>query len=197
MSTIGVFIALGGTSYAVTQLPKNSVGEKQLRASAVTSDKIKNGTIARDDLSANAALSGPRGPRGDTGPAGPTGPAGASAAPEAWKPLPFPAGWANSSSTYGNALQTVEYRKDQLGTVELRGAATYVTGSIYNAVSFAALPDGYRPQRTRVFVVATQGSTTVRPSQLSINPDGTFHIYGGPEGEPDFVSFDGVRFDVN
>ncbi len=45
MATVAVFIALGGASYAATQLPKNSVGTKQLRKNAVTTAKIKNGAI--------------------------------------------------------------------------------------------------------------------------------------------------------
>ncbi|HEX5525914.1 MAG TPA: hypothetical protein VFX44_01810 [Solirubrobacterales bacterium] len=45
MATIAVFIALGGSAYAVTQLPKNSVGSKQLKKNAVTAAKIKDGTI--------------------------------------------------------------------------------------------------------------------------------------------------------
>jgi hypothetical protein len=62
-STIALFLALGGTSYAVASLPKNSVGTKQLKAKAVTTDKLADGV----------AISGPRGPRGPQGPAGPGG----------------------------------------------------------------------------------------------------------------------------
>jgi hypothetical protein len=45
MATIAVFVALGGASYAATQLPKNSVGTKQLKKNAVTTAKIKNGAV--------------------------------------------------------------------------------------------------------------------------------------------------------
>lgn len=72
MSTIAVFIALGGTSYAVSRLPRNSVGNAQLRSGAVTSSKVRDGSIATRDLASNAR--GARGPRGATGPAGPPGP---------------------------------------------------------------------------------------------------------------------------
>ena len=41
MSTIAVFIALGGTSYAAMKLPRNSVGYAQFRADAVTSSKVR------------------------------------------------------------------------------------------------------------------------------------------------------------
>src|SRR5205807_3100570 len=40
MSTLAVFIALGGASYAVTQLPANSVGTAQIKRHAVTLPKL-------------------------------------------------------------------------------------------------------------------------------------------------------------
>lgn len=45
ISLIALFVALGGTTYAATSLPKNSVGTKQLRANAVTASKIKKGAV--------------------------------------------------------------------------------------------------------------------------------------------------------
>ena len=38
-------MALGGTTYAATSLPKNSVGAKQLQKNAVTGPKIKKGAV--------------------------------------------------------------------------------------------------------------------------------------------------------
>lgn len=84
-STVALFIALGGTSYAVTQLPRNSVGNRQLKANAVSSDKIRNGTVKRVDLS-SSARSGARGPRGSQGPSGPQGQAGPSETVQAKRP---------------------------------------------------------------------------------------------------------------
>lgn len=87
MSTIAVFIALGGTSYALT-LPRNSVGPSQirskavgpseLRASAVRSKHINDRSVALQDLSraARRALQGARGTTGPSGPIGPPGPTG-------------------------------------------------------------------------------------------------------------------------
>ena len=77
-----LFVALSGTSVAtVTQsaLPANSVGEAQIRDSAVTSAKVADETLQVIDLSprARAALSGPAGPAGPAGAAGPPGPEGA------------------------------------------------------------------------------------------------------------------------
>jgi hypothetical protein len=44
MSTIALFLALGGGAYAVT-VPKNSVGPKQLKRSAVTAAKLRPGSV--------------------------------------------------------------------------------------------------------------------------------------------------------
>src|SRR5262249_8805809 len=50
MATIAVFIALGGASYAATQLPKNSVGTKQIKNNAVTGQKVAAGTLTGQDI---------------------------------------------------------------------------------------------------------------------------------------------------
>jgi hypothetical protein len=52
LSTVAVFIALGGGAYAATQLPANSVGTKQLKADAVKTGKVKNKTLLREDAAA-------------------------------------------------------------------------------------------------------------------------------------------------
>jgi hypothetical protein len=49
MSTIAVFVALGGGAYAVT-VPRNSVGTKQLKANAVTGAKVKNRSLVLSDF---------------------------------------------------------------------------------------------------------------------------------------------------
>ncbi|HTA96536.1 MAG TPA: hypothetical protein VK730_02705 [Solirubrobacteraceae bacterium] len=43
---IALFVALGGTSYAATQLPANSVGTRQIRPGAVTPSKLSPGVDA-------------------------------------------------------------------------------------------------------------------------------------------------------
>jgi hypothetical protein len=73
-SSVALFLALGGTGYAVTQLPRNSVGTRQLKSNAVTSTKIRPGAVQRSDIAPSARGGGSRGPRGPEGPAGPTGP---------------------------------------------------------------------------------------------------------------------------
>ncbi len=74
---IALGIAIGGTAYAAT-LPRNSVGARQLRADAVRSSKVKDGSLRVRDFSraTRNALRGPQGPQGAQGPQGPPGPAG-------------------------------------------------------------------------------------------------------------------------
>ena len=54
---IALFVAIGGSSYAVTRLPSNSVGTKQLRKNAVTGAKVKNGSLTAADIKVSS-LSG-------------------------------------------------------------------------------------------------------------------------------------------
>ena len=71
VASVALFIALGGTSYAVTKLPRNSVGTAQLKANAVTGNKVKDKALQLVDLSP-AAKAGLAGAKGDTGPTGAT-----------------------------------------------------------------------------------------------------------------------------
>jgi hypothetical protein len=77
-ATMALVLALGGTSYAVTALPRDSVGTAQIKAHAVTKGK----------LASNVRTTGPAGPRGRDGDVGPTGPIGLAGA----RGLPGPAG---------------------------------------------------------------------------------------------------------
>ncbi len=103
MSTVAVFIAMGGTSYAVASLPKGSVGEPQLRKSAVTGEKVKDGSLTSADLAAGTLQSGPRGPRGADGPTGANGPTGAAG----------PTGPSDAWHTNGISLGNLSREADQ------------------------------------------------------------------------------------
>lgn len=81
LSVVAVFIALGGTSYALTQLPKNSVGPKQIKKNAVNSAKVKDRSLLARDFRKGQLPKGATGPAGASGSAGPTGPTGATGEP--------------------------------------------------------------------------------------------------------------------
>jgi hypothetical protein len=67
VGTLALFIALGGTSYAVIKLPRNSVGSRE----------VKNGSLQTVDLASGTLPPQLRGPRGPGGPGGTPGAAGA------------------------------------------------------------------------------------------------------------------------
>jgi hypothetical protein len=152
-ASLAVFIALGGTSYAVTQLPRNSVGSAQirsgavgsseLRARAVTSRAIRNGSVALSDisLSARTAL---RGAKGDTGPAGPPGPTYRAAVNSGGAVVRGNA--VTASHNGGSGYYTVAFDRDVSGCVA--------------AASLAAVQNGptlEQPPAGRI-TVATDGS---------------------------------------
>src|SRR5689334_13870395 len=72
---VALFIALGGTAYAAS-LPRNSVGTSQLKNNAVTSAKVKDGSLQASDFRAGDLPRGPAGPVGQGGPAGVAGATG-------------------------------------------------------------------------------------------------------------------------
>ena len=79
LATLAMFIALGGASYAALKLPKNSVGTKQLKRNAVTSAKVRNGSLEATDFGPGqlpAGEDGKQGPQGKPGPEGKQGPPG-------------------------------------------------------------------------------------------------------------------------
>ena len=109
-ATLALVFAMTGTGYAAGVLPPNSVGPKQLKNNAVSSVKVKNGSLLAKDFKrgrlpasaqGDAGAPGTQGPKGDTaagtqgtkgdtgtqgvqgprGEAGPPGPAGALSGP--------------------------------------------------------------------------------------------------------------------
>jgi hypothetical protein len=49
-ATLALFIALGGSAYAVVRLPHNSVGPKQLKRGAVNGAKVKDQSLTGKDI---------------------------------------------------------------------------------------------------------------------------------------------------
>ena len=56
MATVAVFVALGGGAYAVSSVPDNSVGTKQLKNSAVTTVKLANGALTATKVKNHSLL---------------------------------------------------------------------------------------------------------------------------------------------
>lgn len=79
ISTLALFVALGGVGYAATKLPKNSVGAKQVKANAITGVKVKDQSLTAADFA--GSIAGAQGAKGETGSTGPQGPEGPSTGP--------------------------------------------------------------------------------------------------------------------
>lgn len=181
MSTIAVFIALGGTSYAVA---RNSVGNLQLRKNAVTSAKVKDRSLRSSDLAPSARV-GSRGPRGLQGPSGPPGAGGSVGVLEAWTGLSLAAGWAN----YGAGYDAAAYRKEN-GRVHLRGLVTRTDGVPPARSAIGTLPAGYRPPQRMIFAV-NGGPQVVR---VDVAPNGQVIWVSGTLAEKDYTSLDTISF---
>jgi hypothetical protein len=64
VSCLALFVALGGSAFAATQLPKDSVGAAQLKADSVTASKVKAGSLLASDFKSGQLPAGERGPQG-------------------------------------------------------------------------------------------------------------------------------------
>lgn len=142
---LALFIALGGTSYAASQLPKNSVGSSQIRKEAVSESKLakslrtKVNKVAKQGVAGPAGAPGPAGPAGPagavgpagaTGPQGPAGRDGADGAAGPPGPTSAGVGGVNTSITIGSLTSDVGLAATVTlpaggGRILVRGSGTY------------------------------------------------------------------------
>lgn len=83
VASLALFIALGGVSWAAVTLPNGSVGNRQLKANAVSSEKIRDGSLLAGDFKRGQLPPGQRGLSGAQGIPGPKGDPGANGQPGA------------------------------------------------------------------------------------------------------------------
>jgi hypothetical protein len=83
IACLALAFSLAGTGYAVSALPKNSVGTPQMKRNAIVSAKVKDGSLRAADFAAGQLPAGAQGPPGPQGPAGAQGPAGPAGPPGA------------------------------------------------------------------------------------------------------------------
>ena len=75
---LALFASLGGTAFAATQLPRNSVGAVQIQRGAVGTSEVANRSLRAVDFVAGDLPQGPAGPKGGMGATGPAGSVGAA-----------------------------------------------------------------------------------------------------------------------
>jgi hypothetical protein len=188
MSSLAVFLVLGGGAYAASKIGTNqiqtaAVTTKKLAANAVKSNKISNGGVAEVDI-ARRAVSTPK-------------IADAAVTAEKLAPLeavhlvgtpgnpPFGPGFSN----LGQGFAPVGFYKDQFGIVHLQGvAAGPATGTVF------ALPDKYRPASVRYQNVGTgtpSSSGSPYVGRMSIDAAGNVTMFDGGGG---FLSLEDIEF---
>jgi len=199
VASLALFVALGGTSYAVTTLPRNSVGSAQVRDHSLkVADLSSEATVglARGRRGPLGAMgvdgpAGPQGPKGDTGSAGATGPTGPASSPEGWKTLDLVGSWV----ILGSQWATAQYRREPAGRVSIRGVVTKGGGVPVEGDVIAILPVGYRPVMDEVFGAMT-GNYAVG-GRVDITTAGqVVWIAGatGASGTNDYTSLSGISF---
>jgi hypothetical protein len=186
VSVIALFVALGGTGLAASQLGKNSVGTKQLKKNAVTTAKVKNEAITAAKVK-NGTLTGTQINASTLG-AVPTAQTAQALAPsEAWHEVGQPGQppllneWTNFDPP---ATSTAAFYRDAGGVVHLKGI---LSGS-NDATAAFFLPPGFRPPQIMEFAT------------IAVKPGASIGVYANGEVRPVclqsgcVVSLDGITF---
>lgn len=165
IALLALFIALGGTSYAVTALPKNSVGTQQLKKNAVTGVKVKNGSLSSADFAAGTLLKGDTGASGATGATGATGPQGATGAAG-------PAGAQYSSVDGDSQTNPIESNAVSVasGTIYLDQAGKYAMFARFDTTLTANMCAGGDP----VLFLSTDGTVLAKSARTFLDSGSTW-----------------------
>lgn len=138
VATLALFLAIStGGAFAASKvidgrtIRAGSVKTKQLGSSAVTSAKVKNGSLTAADFRKGTLKAGPAGPAGGAGAVGPVGPAGAPGAAAALS--------ASSVGTAELKADAVTGAKIADGTLNARDVARFA-GTLQ--LSFGAIGAG-------------------------------------------------------
>jgi hypothetical protein len=209
MSSIAVFLVLGGATALAAGLAKNSVGTKQLKKNAVTAAKIKKNAITTTKIKGDAVTgvqvneaslgTVPSAATADSAktastastantlsPLEPTHLVGASGEPG------FENGSFNFPGEGGLSFNSVGFYKDHEGIVHLQGIAKAGKGPTVTSVF--TLPPGFRPASGKLIISEPLDESTVIIAGSNLVIEGT-DISGkivGVEEKP--VVLDGITF---
>lgn len=166
---VAVFLSLGGSAYAASQLPAGSVGTKQIRNQAVTPAKLSN--AVRTALASAGGRRGPAGPRGEQGTPGTQGPQGMPGAqgPAGDRGLKGDQGATGPSGISGltlvSATSTLDSSTYKQLTVSCPSGLTPISGGVNYAAQTAPAP---------LAVAASQPAVGSRAAFAGETPDGWF-----------------------
>ena len=165
ISTLCLFIVLGGSSYAAIQLSKGSVKTKHIAKNAVTTKKVRDASLLAQDFAPNQLPQGPKGDTGDTGPQGIPGPVDTSA---------LQTKVAKSGDTLTGMVTEIGARGESAGVVGDSWGAVLPAGVAEPTYDFVTSPNTQCPGVGQ----ATAGRLCVYViSQLNRN-DGYEHVFG-------------------
>jgi hypothetical protein len=192
VALIALGVALGGTTYAVTALPRKSVGRRQLQNNAVVSSKVKNHSLLTKDLKVGL----PSGPTGAAGPEGVTGPAGVTGS----QGITGPTGAEGSAFAYAHVSSTgvldPAASKNVTAVQEATGSDYCLTVSSQPSNGVAGVDLGSsgagfatvlaRPlsPSEKTFYIGGAGCQSTTNAVVR-----TFNAAGSPTAEPFFVAF--------
>jgi hypothetical protein len=180
ISLIALFVALGGTTYAATSLPANSVGTPQIKNGAVTGSKLNAHASVKNAINARTAQNATYAKTAQNATALGGYPASYFALAALEPPHVigvtnqpgFENGW---SSALGADDEGLSFYKDSWGIVHIQGNAGNVnpsTTTIFN------LPTGYRPAKNLYFAVYGSGGTA---AYVEITSGGDVTVIGPSE----------------
>ena len=201
VSTLALFLALGGVGYAAVHLPRNSVGTSQLKNGAVTAAKIKEGAVSASKLDSSALGTVPNATHASSADSATSAKTAeiaktASVADRADSLPPvsiqlvgeagstFGPGWTK----YANQSPPPVFYKDQTGIVHLEGEIKRTEGL---SPLMLNLPAADAPEASEVFPVVS-GPNSERLASIEVLPTGEVVVL--PGGDEARVFLNGVTW---
>ena len=128
-ATMALVVALGGSAYAANTIRSSDIKNGEVKRvdlanNAVTSGKVRNGTLLRKDFKSGQIPAGPRGATGATGASGPKGDTGPSDAFQAFRNSISPPVLPDAATTTLVTLPLPAGKYVVLGKLDFDGGGT-------------------------------------------------------------------------